>query len=170
MEGKRDEVLAARKARRDAKSSTKGGKGSGSSTPGGVRHDQSGRAYLVDATGHAVFLATSSTTPTSEAVPAEFAGLATEQIPDSYFASNPGAYLSEDEAYVTIEDSFEASVDWRERRRNNIDMAALSVTVPINISHNSLPIDASPFFLDTGATTHISPERTDFFRLESLPP
>ena len=56
MEGKRDEVLAARKARQDTKSSTKSGKGMGSNTSSGVCYDQSGHAYLLDATGHAIYL------------------------------------------------------------------------------------------------------------------
>ena len=170
MEGKRDEVLAARKARWDAKSSTKSRKGTGSKTSSGVCHDQSGCAYLLNATGHAIYLATPTTTPTTEKAPTEFARLATEQIPDDWLACNVGVEMSEYETYITIESSFEASIDWRERRRDNVDIAALSVAAPINISHTSLPINASPFFLDTGATTHISPEHTDFFELKPLPP
>ena len=170
MEGKRDEVLAARKARRDAKSSTKNGKGMRLNTSSRVRHNQSSRADLLNATGHAIYLATLTTTPTTEKTPTKFAGLATEQIPDDWLACNTGIEMSKYETYITIEGFFEASIDWRERRRDNVDIAALSVAIPINISHTSLPIDASPFFLNTGATTHISPERTDFFKLKPLLP
>ena len=170
MEGKRDEVLAARKARQDAKSSTKSRKGTGSNTSSGVHHDQSSCAYLLNATGHAIYLATLTTTPTTEKAPTKFAGLAMEQIPDGWWACNMGVERSKYKTYITTEGSFEVSIDWRERRRDNVDIAALSVATPINISHTSLPIDASLFFLDTGATTHISPEHTDFFKLKPLSP
>ena len=61
-------------------------------------------------------------------------------------------------------DDPEATVNWNIRRRD-IDIAAISEIAP-----STLLINASPFFLDTGATTHITPEHIDFAQFLMINP
>jgi GAG-pre-integrase domain len=50
-----------------------------------------------------------------------------------------------------------------------VDIAAISVS-PIHGCRTVVSVDQGPFFLDTGATTHILPDRSDFFDLRPIPP
>jgi hypothetical protein len=109
MEGKRDEVLAAK-----AKAHEERNKGSSNAktSPSGadIRHDSSGRAYIVDSeTGEAILLAaTADSTPSPDVA---LAALSTDSIPDEWYngSSHEIALLMEEHS---------ASVDWRKRRRN----------------------------------------------------
>lgn len=61
-------------------------------------------------------------------------------------------------------DDPEATVNWNIRRRD-INIVAISEIAP-----STLLINASPFFLDTGATTHITPEHNDFAQFLMINP
>ena len=62
-----------------------------------------------------------------------------------------------------------ASVDWREYMDFDIDVAAISVIASVGC-RAPLSVVASPFFLDTGATVHITPACDDFFDLHPILP
>ncbi|KAG1828407.1 hypothetical protein EV424DRAFT_1344882 [Suillus variegatus] len=91
MEGKRDEVLARRRATRDAQDTKTKPMASNvkpaanikpsaaTGKPGGLRYDTDGRAYLLDSeTNHVIYIASASESTESPASSTKFAGLAVE--------------------------------------------------------------------------------------------
>jgi transposase InsO family protein len=74
-------------------------------------------------------------------------------------------------AYIAIAGEPSASVKWEVHGKQE-DLGEI-VATPVALSATRTPVenlDNSPFFLDTGATTHISPERSDFKSLRPISP
>jgi hypothetical protein len=95
----------------------------------------------------------------------EFTGLITDQIPDEIMSSGD---VYKHSAWVAMDlDDIFASIDWNEHSRS-IDLANLVVAPCSQQERVPLSLVDHPFFLDTGATTHISPERSDFDSLVSI--
>jgi hypothetical protein len=61
------------------------------------------------------------------------------------------------------------SINWHERRRTVSAGDALIASINTNTC-TTLFIHAGPFILDSGATIHISPDASDFFKLKPIPP
>jgi hypothetical protein len=162
MEGKRDEVLAAKAKARDERNK---GTSKGAPNSAGIRHDNSGRAYIIDSeTGDAILLAASTESiPTSDAC---LATLSTDSFPTNW-------YKGSDEYLALFIEEHSASVDWRETRRDitsdTFSNALLASSPNIN-SRAKLSVDPGPFILDSGATIHITPEASDFYDLKPMPP
>ena len=112
------------------------------------------------------YLATPHIQPKS---PTEFIGLATDTMSPAFLESLSAGDKFEYEAFLIMEPEPVTSIDWREYTKADVNIAAISVTAP-NGPCSVVSIDAGPFFLDTGATTHISPSRDDFFDLHPIPP
>jgi len=74
-------------------------------------------------------------------------------------------------AHIAIFGEPRASIDWRKEAKS-VDLNQVPVT-PVAYTASCVPIRSlaeSPFFLDTGANAHISPERSDFKTLCSISP
>jgi len=63
-----------------------------------------------------------------------------------------------------------ASVDWENQSEFENLIECNPQPVAYSASGSLLPFTQSPFFLDTGATTHITPERSDFESLHPIAP
>ncbi|KZT20517.1 hypothetical protein NEOLEDRAFT_1075459, partial [Neolentinus lepideus HHB14362 ss-1] len=186
MEGKKDEVLATKCAKHAARgkglSSSSLAPGSIGGAAGAVRHVIDGKVYLLDsATGTVFYLAESSDASSSltsvalnsaEAPAALHAtSVSTPKWLDAYCDSAGDCF--EYEAHMAIIKGFDCNVNWHERRRPDLVFPALaSLPVsPVTTDARAVPLqnpDVS-FFLDLGATTHVSPDRTDFFELRPVP-
>lgn len=165
IEGKCDEVLAKNQKccnQRDKKKQ-------GSAT---LKHmtDNSGCVYLVnDATGEAIYmLPTPPTAPTPAGTvnvsSPEFAGLASDPMPASFTSLAPGDHFEFD-SFLAFEEVIKVSMDWCDHCCD-IDLAAITVS-PDNVTA-CVPISVSPFFLDTGATTHINHDCSNFLTLHPI--
>lgn len=132
-----------------------------------------GQAYaLIDCTIYPVSAphtprssAPSSPHPTSATLSSSFAGLSTD-LPESLLS--PGDSF-EHAAWAAIGDDPIASVDWTTCSAP-FDFANLTVAP---VEHNGrlpMSLDSHPFWLDTGATSSISFERSDFSTLHPIPP
>ncbi|KIK32504.1 hypothetical protein CY34DRAFT_101373, partial [Suillus luteus UH-Slu-Lm8-n1] len=176
MEGKRDEVIARKRTARDA-AAAKGGsyakpatKPAATGKPGGLRYDQGGRAYLLDGeTGEAIYMASSSATTPSSTTSQEFAGLAFDPLPSARINSLPGSDDEEYNALFAAVGDFQASVDWREHSRD-VDFAGLTYKAPNQRQRTVIDPSVVPFFLDSGASVHISNVESDFYTLKPVPP
>jgi len=136
---------------------------------------QSGnQAFIVDADGkaHEIVNSPSSTAASSSTVEsAHF--LVTDDLDsvDPLVLESMCAADIEEYAWLATQDSFHASVDWRERRRNEdeLDLAAVTAApLPTSTCCLDVSLESSPFLLDSACTTHISPERSDFATLHPI--
>jgi hypothetical protein len=66
--------------------------------------------------------------------------------------------------WIVIEDDLKISVDWT--KTQNGALMAQQVTP----EHMSISCDDKPFWLDTGTTVHISPDKRDFYSLRKVAP
>jgi GAG-pre-integrase domain/Integrase core domain len=167
MEGRRDEVnakIARAKEEREKKTKAGAATTATNSTPG-VRHDKSGRAYILDSeSGQAVFLASVQPMPTPDLA---LAALSTNDIPREWY--NDMSATDQHEYHALFLEEHSASVDWREERRM-ITPDAFLASSPNSDSRSKLSCNIGPFILDSGATIHISPDASDFFDLKPIPP
>jgi hypothetical protein len=119
-----------------------------------------GRAYVMLADP-------SSLTPaaeTSNQEPKEFAGIASiqsESLPLECIEYHGFMALIQEESNPTADSPFKANINWN-NHSTQIDPTALSVTEP-----SPVPISVKdvPFFLDSGASSGISPDKNDFVNL-----
>lgn len=148
--------IAARKKDREAK---KGGGNNSPSTLGKVSvtmRDLSGKAFVVYIDPADI----SNPMPS-----AEFAGIASDAIPDDDSLAAPIESI-EYEGWLAFEEEPRATIDWNTHTKPS-DIAAISEILPIQ-QKNCTPISFNdlPFYVNTGATVHISPEKSDFLMLQ----
>ena len=75
------------------------------------------------------------------------------------------------EAHIAMFSKPRASIDW-DKDAKPVDLTQVKAE-PVAFTALHVPIhllDESPFFLDTGANAHISPERSDFKKLRPISP
>ena len=132
MEGRKDEVLAAKaKAREEQNKSNP----RTNSNPAGIRHNNSGRAYIVDSeTGEAILLSTVEINP-KPATDVALTALSTDPIPKAWYDSMSAA--DQYEYHALFLDDHSASVDWSERRIT-MPADALFTSSPNTNSHTKL--------------------------------
>ena len=96
---------------------------------------------------------------------AEFAGIASDAIPVDDSLAAP-IELIKYKGWLAFEEEPKAKIDWNMHTKP-ADIAAISEISPIQ-QKNCTPIsfDDLPFYVDTGATVHISPEKSDFLTLK----
>jgi hypothetical protein len=70
-------------------------------------------------------------------------------------------------AWMTINGDITSSLDWNAHSRP-ADLAAVSASAPNQASRTVASSEEFPFYLDSGATTHLSPSREDFFSLRPI--
>ena len=149
------ESIAARKRDRENKKDGNGG----SHVPGKVSvtmRDSSGKAFIIQVDPGDV----SMPTPT-----AEFAGIASGSILENEALAESIEQV-EYEGWLVFEEEPRATVDWNTHTKPS-DVAAISEISPINQNnHTPISLDELPFYVDTGATVHISPEKSDFLTLK----
>ncbi|KAG2755656.1 hypothetical protein P692DRAFT_20717009 [Suillus brevipes Sb2] len=182
MEGKKDEIIAKQRAacatgttnsmstasKSSGISSSHPTKGASTGRPGGLWYDTTGHAYLLDAETHeAIYVAstpqpstTGNTTPTQE-----FAGLAHDSLNSAFIEELPDNAF--DALFAAID--LQTSINWR-KHSQPVDFAGITYKAPNQRA--CIPIDPSvvPFFLDSGASVHISNVESDFYTLRPIPP
>ncbi|KAF8221466.1 hypothetical protein L208DRAFT_1531995 [Tricholoma matsutake] len=93
----------------------------------------------------------------------EFAGLASDPIPTATIDE------VEYDGWVVIEVEATTTIDWSQHTSTPTDNAFAAE--PLNQTHHTqLSLDDYPFIVDSGATMHISPDRSDFLTLCPTPP
>ena len=120
--------------------------------------DSSGKAFIIHVNPNDI------STPTNHIKP-EFAGLASD-LPESII---PGT-TEEIEwcGWLAFEEEPKASLDWTTHTRP-IDIAAISEVSPLQQNKRTpISLEDLPFYVDTGATVHISPEQSDFLTLRPI--
>lgn len=75
--------------------------------------------------------------------------------------------LAEPPAWMTMDGEITTSVNWNHQRQN-IDIANISATALAQNTRTTARAADFPFYLDTGATTHISPSSEDFLTLRPI--
>ena len=120
--------------------------------------DSSGKAFIIHVDPSDI------STPTNHIKP-EFAGLASD-LPESII---PGT-TEEVEwcGWLAFEEEPKASLDWTTHTRP-IDITAISEVSPLQQNKcTHISLKDLPFYVDTGATVHISPEQSDFLTLHPI--
>ena len=152
------ESIAARKKDRENK---RGGGTNVSQTPGKVSvtvKDSNGRAFVVLVDPADI----SNPSPTTE-----FAGIASDAIPDAKLII-ASIETVKYEGWLVFEEEPKATIDWNTHTKP-FDIAAVSEIAPIQQANcTPISIDDLPFYVDTGATVHISPEQSDFLTLKPI--
>ncbi|KAM6491094.1 hypothetical protein JOM56_013333 [Amanita muscaria] len=150
-----------RKARRQT-----GGKSSHDSRPSSFSGNKGKIPVRVkDADGRAFTVYLDSDDQSANNSHNAFAGLASDDpgsIPQNGTSIEYEGFMA-----VAIEEE-RTSVDWSENSKP-VDLAAISTTIDDNHQHSTISLEHFPFYCDTGATTHISPEKSDFISLRSIP-
>ncbi|OBZ67617.1 hypothetical protein A0H81_12251 [Grifola frondosa] len=181
MAGRRDEVLAAKRQNRERAKGTSSHSTSQSTQT--AQRDTQGRAYLVDSsTGKAYYLTDSSATSTpssgtstpSTTTTTEFAGIAADvnlalEAPPAWLHDLSVDGDSQYEMYLALADPFECKVDWTEDAKRAIPPEDLLIETTRTTAFHAI-VSPEPFIIDSGATTHISPARSDFSSLTSIKP
>ncbi len=156
MEGRQDEVLARKRSEQDERNGRRDGqhsKTSGASYPNKSRRfvDENGKVF--------VLIEETANIAASVLTPAELHTLA-----DKYGPSE----ISDSELSMALVDggSLKVSVNWNEFIHPHIDSSILEITLlTAEDSHKftCLNTEIGFWFLYSGATVHLSPERSDFF-------
>lgn len=174
MEGKWEEVLAHKCAAREGanKGSKPAAKPASTGKPGAVHYDTGGRAYILDSETHeAIYIANPPAAPSSSSSDTEsreFAGLACDTITPAFIREL--SELDNDElALYSALDTLQASVDWRECSQP-FDFAGITYKAPNQRQRTIVDPSIVPFFLDSGASVHISNTESDFYSLRPIPP
>ena len=70
-------------------------------------------------------------------------------------------------AWMTLNGDITSSVDWSVHSCPT-DLATISADAPNQVTCTVISSEECPFYLDSGATTHISPSHDDFFSLRPI--
>jgi hypothetical protein len=175
MEGKCDEVLARKRAAREARGAATNKDAKGKTTaatgkPGGLHYDTNSRAYLLDSETHQAIYVASAPEPAETPAPStEFAGLASDSITPAFIREL--STMEEDEYMTLIAaiDPLTTSLDWRSHTCP-VDFAGITYKAPNQRKRTIVDLSITPMFLDSGASVHISNDEADFFSLRPIPP
>lgn len=148
-------------------------------TTSNLCYDTSRHAYILNAsTGKAVFVATAtsfspaSTSPvtlTSPAPLAEFAGLVSDDIPPAFnIHKATAADLAKYEAPFTVITPT-TSVDWS-THSHPVDFAGLTYKAPQQCTTTVIDPAITTFYLNSGASIHLSNMESDFYSLNLIMP
>ena len=150
-----------RRAQREAKL-----KGKKSSTQPNKGVSQKGKQTVTmtypDGRTFIAYIDNNDTAP--EANSTEFAGLAS--VDGHTVETSDDLSIVEYDGWLALEEE-KASIDWNDKSRIP-DLAALSITPDDCYSATALSLETHPFYCDTGATVHISPEKSDFYNLRPV--
>ncbi|KIK78918.1 hypothetical protein PAXRUDRAFT_16613 [Paxillus rubicundulus Ve08.2h10] len=133
-------------------------------SPPSVHYDKSRCAYILDSvTSSAIFLASTHTAPTPPAptVPpssggtSEFAGLAHDTILPEFLRNVSASNQFEFNALMAHVGDLTTFVNWH-CHSAPFNFAHLNVAIPDQHVHTVINPSTEPFFIDTGASVHIS--------------
>ena len=115
--------------------------------------DVNGRAFtvLIDAA------------PPSLSLPPEFVGIAHDPLPTASIEE------IEYEGWMAVEEEPVTSVDWNTHTTSTAE-TALTIAPLNQTTRTKISIDDFPFIVDSGASVHISPDRSDFISLRPTTP
>lgn len=119
-----------------------------------------GKIYLVEDSNLGK-LQTLNTAP----APIGFAGLTTDDVLTNFSLTNKAKWKG---WMTTIEEEEpQASVDWKQ---NSTTLSGLAMITPLSQDQNTIltMINDQPFYVDSRATVHISPHRSDFITLQPI--
>lgn len=123
-----------------------------------------GKVYLVE-DGDLGRLQTLNTTPTT----AGFAGLATDKMPDDITTADDAEW----EGWMAVieEEDLRTSVDW-EQNSGGVNRLDPTMIAPLSQDQDTILVMTAekPFYIDSGATVHISPYKSDFIILKPIAP
>jgi hypothetical protein len=72
--------------------------------------------------------------------------------------------------WIATEGEFITSINWKEQRTNETAPMINEITPLSQPSRTSLDVTKNPFWIDTGASVHISTNKEDFLTLYPIPP
>jgi len=133
-----------------------------------ILRDSQNCAYILDSASGQAFLLSSDATP--HATEAHFSGLATDDIADIVAHTMSPADIEEyaGAAWLDLQEELVTSVDWTSRSKA-VDLARISVLPVMSSSRTrEASTSTSPFLLDSGCTTHISPDQSNFLSLRPI--
>jgi hypothetical protein len=97
----------------------------------------------------------------------DFAGLLTDHLPPHLMSAGD---VYEHSAWIVTPDEHIASVNWAANSRPLGSVSLGNTTAIDSTIRIPLSLDKHSFFFDTGATTHLLPERTNFLELRHILP
>ena len=103
-------------------------------------------------------------------MPSDFAGIAATPLTISPAPSSiPSSHLEEEEfvSWLATEEDPQTTVDWS---ACGLSSPSSALAASESISTGQSYLSTCPFWLDTGASVHISPYSTDFLSIASIPP
>ncbi|TFY50468.1 hypothetical protein EVJ58_g11038 [Rhodofomes roseus] len=176
---KRDEYLASRRRGRQGKAKETAAAATTLNAPTSLAKsasvDSSGRPFVVDtSTGKVYFLsvdppASASAQPDLDSDDfSELANVAT--APDWVGAVATPADVQEYSALVSLTSEDKVSLNWSSHARATVDPSAYAVVPLPAASRRVSTVGSEPFVFDSGASTHLSPNRRDFHELRPIAP
>ena len=155
-------IQESKDARQKDRDHSRGGNNTKSGTSNGKVavnvKDANGRAFIIH-------VEPSDIASSVNNVKSEFAGLASDSI-ESVIPNS----MEEVEwnGWLALEEEPKTTVDWTTHTKE-FDVAAISEISPIQSNKRTpISLDDLPFYVDTGATVHISPEQSDFLTLRPI--
>ncbi|TFY52252.1 hypothetical protein EVJ58_g10120 [Rhodofomes roseus] len=177
MFGKRDEYMAAKKARRDkgktgVTTAAVSSSGSSSTSSALVCHvDQDGRTVVLDKAAGRAYFVSSEPTPSAYISDGEdSANLASDVAPDWLAAVATSADIIEYQAMVCLTPEDKVSLNWGSHSRASVDPLAYHVTLVLVAARRIPTAGTEPFVFDSGASSHLSPNKQDFYELRPIAP
>ncbi|VDC03945.1 unnamed protein product [Peniophora sp. CBMAI 1063] len=172
MEGRRNEVQAARAKRRLERMGAAANTAASASDPKPPQASTStapkGKIAFLTESGQRIYLTVADDTPilaTAVTSPDELNALC-DQYGDSGNISD-----SSELSMSVLETDAVASVDWRTHCTADVDVAKLDISATAQQGFAALSLsECDAYHADTGATVHVSPIREDFYSLRPIPP
>ena len=112
---------------------------------------------------------TPGATANSNSPTTEFTGLASDTLTPEVVSSLPDFDADEYDAMYLGTSALLTSIDWH-CHSQPVDLAALTYKAPNQCAPTTIDPSLTPFFLDTGASIHISNCKSDFYRLRPVAP
>jgi len=158
------ESMDARRRDREA------GKSASNSTPAKATipvriTDKDGRALIAHVSPDTVFTPT-TTTPRVPAM-ALFTGLPSISVDNKLDTVD---YETEGFMYHCFKVDVAPAIDWTTTSTNITNDTAFSTTALNQKDHTIISTSDQPFYVDTGASTHLSPVHSDFLTMRHIPP
>ncbi|KAF8432337.1 hypothetical protein L210DRAFT_819171, partial [Boletus edulis BED1] len=135
---------------------------------GNIRYAAGGRAFFVDPVTHNAYLLHDVPVPAPTGT-TEFAGLASDPIPLSVLSAIASSDFDEYDTLFLDSGRLETSVNWSSVTVPT-DVAALTYRAPSQHAPTIVDPSIMPFYLDSGASVHISNCESDFFHLCPISP
>ncbi|KAG2059346.1 hypothetical protein BDR06DRAFT_967884 [Suillus hirtellus] len=118
----------------------------------------------------AVYIAGAAPSPSKSLTPTkEFAGLAYDEVSLAFIHELPDSDCDEYNALFAALRSLSTSVDWCSHTQP-VDFAGLTYKASNQCARTLVDPSILPFFLDSGASIHISNTGSDFYSLHPIPP